>query len=99
MPKKGTTMDPSDLGREGSNSATTLLASIERIVSLDEEKAALQEQIKDEMAAIKATGFDTKIVRKILARMKRDREDVEQEDALIVTYEDALESARTERRF
>jgi uncharacterized protein (UPF0335 family) len=92
-------MDPSDLGREGSNSATTLLASIERIVSLNEEKAALHAQIKDEMAAIKATGFDAKVVRKILARMKRDREEVEQEDALILTYEVALESARIARQF
>ena len=99
MPKKGTTMDPSDLDKDGSNSAATLLSSIERVISLEEEKAEVQDQIKQEFAAIKATGFDVKIVRKVLARMKRDQTEVEEEDQLISTYEHAIEQAKERRQF
>ena len=99
MPKKGTTMDPSDLGQDGSNSAATLLSAIETVESLEEEKADIQSRIKDEYAAIKATGFDVKIVRKIVARRKRDRDEIEEEESLIETYENAIETAATRREF
>lgn len=99
MPKKGSNIDPGDLAKEGSNTAATLVSSIERIISLEEEKAGVQEQIKDEYAAVKATGFDAKIVRKIVARLKRDPDEVQEEDALIETYERAIEQARSEREF
>ena len=99
MPKKGTTMDPSDLGQDGSNSAATLLSAIETIQSLEEEKADVQTRIKEEYAAVKATGFDAKIVRKIVARLKRDRAEIEEEDSLIATYEQALETAKARREF
>ena len=99
MAKKGTTMDPNDLGQDGSNSAATLLSAIETIQSLEDEKADTQERIKEEYAAVKATGFDVKIVRKIVARMKRDRAEIEEEEALIETYEQALEDAKARRKF
>lgn len=85
------------LERDGSNEASSLLAAIERVRSLHEEKADIDERIKDEYAQIKATGFDTKIVRKVIARQKRKPEEVEEEDALIATYEHALERAKGTR--
>lgn len=99
MPKKGTTMDPGDLERDGSNSAATLLSAIETIESLEEEKQDVQARIKDEYDAVKSTGFDVKIVRKIIARRKRKPDEIAEEDALIETYEQALDAAQTKRNF
>jgi len=99
MAKKGTTMDPADLSGEGSNSAATLLSGIETILSLEEEKADVQARIKDEFNAIKSTGFDVKIVRKVIARMKRDPDEIQEEDSLIDTYEQAIENAKAGRQF
>lgn len=82
---------------DNSNSALTLLASIERLESLDEEIAEVKERQKDEMAAIKSMGFDTKIVRKILARRKRKPDELSEEEALIETYERALAEAKDNR--
>jgi uncharacterized protein (UPF0335 family) len=77
--------------KEAENATPTLVATIERIESLKEEQAELADQIKQEMSAIKSMGFDTKIVRKVLARRARKAEDVEEEDMLIETYESAIE--------
>ena len=98
MPKKGTTMDPADLHKNGSNSAATLLSSIQRIESLEDEKAGVAEQISDEKKAIKDMGFDPKIVAAILKRRKMKPEDREEQDSLIHTYEDALRRAADARR-
>lgn len=80
-----------------SNTAMTLLASIERLESLAEEMADTKERIKDEMAAIKGMGFDTKIVRKVLARRKRKPDELAEEEMLVTTYEAALDSAKVAR--
>jgi uncharacterized protein (UPF0335 family) len=82
---------------DNSNSALTLLASIERLESLDDEIAEVKERQKDEMAAVKSMGFDTKIVRKILARRKRKPDEINEEESLIDTYERAIEEAKSMR--
>lgn len=82
---------------DNSNTALTLLASIERLESLDEEIAEVKERQKDEMAAVKSMGFDTKIVRKILARRKRKPDEISEEESLIDTYERAIEEAKSMR--
>lgn len=79
---------------DSSNTAITLLASIERLESLEEEIAEVKERQKDEMAAIKSMGFDTKIVRKVLARRKRKPDELAEEEMLVTTYEAALDSAK-----
>jgi uncharacterized protein (UPF0335 family) len=81
-----------------SNTALTLLASIERLESLQEEIADTRERMKDEMAAIKGMGFDAKIVRKVLARRKRKPDDLAEEESLIETYERNLEAAKEGRK-
>ena len=98
MPKKGTTMDPADLQKNGSNSAATLLSTIERIESLEDEKAGVAEQISDEKKAIKDMGFDAKIVAAILKRRKMKPDEREEQDSLIHTYEEALQRAADARR-
>lgn len=99
MPKKGTTIDTTQLDKPGSNVAATLLQHIETLQSLEEEKADISERIKEEYAQLKSTGFDVKIARKIIARAKRDAAEVAEEDQLIETYERALETAKTQRNF
>ena len=67
-----------------------LRAFIERIERLEEEKAALAEDIRDVYAEAKGTGFDTKALRTIIRMRKlEDHERMEQE-ALLATYMHAL---------
>ncbi len=51
-----------------------LLAFIERIERLEEEKKALAGDIKDVYGEAKANGFDVKIMRKIVSIRKQDRD-------------------------
>ncbi len=79
------------------NATPTLLSSIEIIESLKEEMREIAERIRDEKKAIKDMGFDSKIVNKVLARRARDKDELAEEDALIETYEVALEAASFKR--
>lgn len=67
-----------------------LKAFIERIERLDEDREAIVEDIKSVFEEAKGTGFDTKIMKKVLARRKKEREKVNAEDELIALYESAL---------
>ena len=67
-----------------------LRAFIERIERLEEEKAALAEDIREVFAEAKGSGFDTKALRAIIRLRKlEDHERMEQE-ALLATYMHAL---------
>jgi uncharacterized protein (UPF0335 family) len=67
-----------------------LRAFIERIERLEEEKAALAEDIREVYAEAKGSGFDTKALRTIIRLRKlEDHERMEQE-ALLATYMHAL---------
>lgn len=67
-----------------------LRAFIERIERLEEEKAALAEDIREVFAEAKGSGFDTKALRAIIRMRKlEDHERMEQE-ALLATYMHAL---------
>ncbi len=48
-----------------------LRAFIERIEKLEEEKRAIADDIKDVYAEAKGTGFDPKIIRKIVSLRRR----------------------------
>lgn len=67
-----------------------LLAFVERIERLEEEKAALAEDIKEIYGEVKAVGFDAKIVRKIVSLRKMDRQKRLEEDDLLELYKSAL---------
>ena len=67
-----------------------LQAIVERIERLEEDKAVIAGDIKEVYAEAKANGFDVKILRKVVALRKRDREEVFEEEALIETYLAAL---------
>ncbi|WP_406871145.1 DUF2312 domain-containing protein [Thioclava sp. 'Guangxiensis'] len=63
---------------------------IEQFESLAAEKADIAKQQKDVMAEAKARGYDTKILKKIIALRKRDKNDIAEEEAIIDIYKQAL---------
>lgn len=72
----------------GHNSAAgkELLAQIEKIERIEEEKQAAADDQKDVYAYLKSKGFNTKIVRKIVRIRKMDKAKREEEEALTETY-------------
>ena len=63
---------------------------IERFERLDAEKKDLAEQQKEVMAEAKGRGYDTKIIRKVIAIRKRDAHDLAEEEAVLSLYKEAL---------
>jgi uncharacterized protein (UPF0335 family) len=74
----------------GDNSNGQLLAFIERIERLNEEKKSLGEDIKEVFAEAKSSGYDPKIMRKALAIRKLDKDAYAEQEALLDTYLKAL---------
>jgi uncharacterized protein (UPF0335 family) len=70
--------------------AEQLQQFIERIERLEEEKRALMADIKDVYAEAKATGFEPKIMRQIVRMRGMDRELLNEQDELLMTYRTAL---------
>jgi len=70
--------------------ADELRQFIERIERLDAEKKDIAEQQKEVMAEAKGRGYDTKIIRKVIALRKRDSNDIAEEEAVLEMYKEAL---------
>ena len=70
--------------------ANELRQFVERIERLDSEKKDLAEQQKEVMAEAKARGYDTKVLRKLIALRKRDKDDIAEEEAVLEMYKEAL---------
>ena len=70
--------------------ANQLRAFVERIERLEEEKKAIQEDIKEILSEAKGQGFDTRILRKVIALRKKDQEEISEEEALLDVYLRAL---------
>ena len=67
-----------------------LKAFIERIEHLEEEKRTLAEDIKEVYAEAKGTGFDIKIIRKIVSLRRQDKEKRREEEEILSLYLAAL---------
>ncbi|WP_299363853.1 DUF2312 domain-containing protein [uncultured Paracoccus sp.] len=63
---------------------------IEQYEQLDAEKADVAERQKELLAEAKARGYDTKVMRKVIALRKRDKDDIAEEEALLEMYKAAL---------
>jgi uncharacterized protein (UPF0335 family) len=70
--------------------ADELRQFIERIERLDAEKKDLAEQQKEVMAEAKGRGYDTKVIRKVVALRKLDPNDIAETEAVFELYKDAL---------
>ncbi|MBN9564816.1 MAG: DUF2312 domain-containing protein [Alphaproteobacteria bacterium] len=71
-------------------SGARLKAYIEKIERLEEEKSAIQSDIRDVFAEAKATGFDTKVMRQLLKIRKMKTEEVEEQETLLDVYKTAI---------
>lgn len=70
--------------------ADELRQFIERYEHLEAEKKDIADQQKEVMAEVKARGYDTKVVKKIIALRARDPDDVAEEEAIEEMYREAL---------
>lgn len=68
-----------------------LRSYIERIERLEEEKKGIAEDIREVYAMARATGFDTKIMRKVVQIRKMDVAERQEQDSLIDIYLHAIE--------
>jgi uncharacterized protein (UPF0335 family) len=67
-----------------------LRSIVERIERLEEEKKTIAADIKEVYAEAKGNGFDTKILRKVIALRKRDADERLEEEAMLDVYLSAL---------
>ena len=67
-----------------------LRSLVERIERLEEEKRALAGDIREVYGEAKANGFDTKILRKVLTIRRKDRDERQEEQAMLDLYLGAL---------
>jgi uncharacterized protein (UPF0335 family) len=70
--------------------ADELRQFIERVERLDAEKADIADATKEVMAEAKGRGYDTALMRKIIALRKRDSDDIAEEECVMETYKEAL---------
>jgi uncharacterized protein (UPF0335 family) len=67
-----------------------LRSFVERIERLEEEKKAIAADIKEVYGEAKATGFDVKIMRKVVSLRKKDAAERQEEEAILDLYLSAL---------
>jgi uncharacterized protein (UPF0335 family) len=63
---------------------------IERYERLEAEKKDIADGQKEVMAEAKGRGYDTKVLRKVIALRKRDADDIAEEEAVLEMYKAAL---------
>ncbi len=67
-----------------------LRAFIERYERLEDEKQQIAGHQKEVMAEAKARGYDTRVMRKVIALRKKDPQQVSEEEAILELYKQAL---------
>nr|WP_226898291.1 DUF2312 domain-containing protein [Mangrovicoccus algicola] len=87
---KETAEDRAEKDRIVGTAAAELRQFIERIERLEAEKKELADDVKEVMAEAKGRGYDTKVMRRLIALRKRDRDDIAEEEAVLDLYKDAL---------
>ncbi|MEP5758071.1 MAG: DUF2312 domain-containing protein [Litoreibacter sp.] len=70
--------------------ADELRQFIERFERLEQEKKDIAEQQKEVMSEAKGRGYDTKVMRKLIGMRKRDPNDLNEEEAVLELYKEAL---------
>ena len=71
-------------------SSDRLMSFIQRIEKLEEDKAAVSDDIKEVYAEAKGTGFDTQIIRKIVRLRKIEVEKRRDQEELLELYMAAI---------
>ena len=70
--------------------AGELRSFVERYERLETEKKDIADHQKEVMAEAKSRGYDTKILRKVIALRKKDPQEISEEEAVLDLYKDAL---------
>jgi uncharacterized protein (UPF0335 family) len=77
-----------NLGDNAKKALRNMVARIERVQEdIDEHKGAQ----KDIYAEAKSMGYDTKALRAVIRRRRMDRQEREEADAILETYETAID--------
>ena len=88
--EKTSDMDDSVTDQSYRVTADELRQFVERFERLEAEKKDIAEQQKEVMAEAKGRGYDTKVMRKVIALRKRDKDDIAEEEAVLEMYKEAL---------
>ena len=70
--------------------ARELRAFVERYERLEAEKKDIAEQAKEVMSEAKWRGYNVKVLRKLIALRKRDSAEVQEEEAILALYKQAI---------
>ena len=68
-----------------------LRSLVERIEQLEEEKKAIQSDIRDIFAEAKSAGFDVKAMRTVIKLRKMNAADRDEQEIVVETYRKALD--------
>jgi uncharacterized protein (UPF0335 family) len=71
-------------------SAERLRTFVKRIEKVEEDKAAVAEDLKEIYGEAKSAGFDTKIIRKIITLRRLEIEKRREQEELLELYKSAL---------
>ena len=77
------------------SSQEQLRTIIERLERIEDDRLAAVADAKEVLAEAKSEGFDPKIIKKVLVIRKKDRAEVDEEQALVDTYLEAIEAKRS----
>jgi uncharacterized protein (UPF0335 family) len=83
-------MDEADDRQQYRVTAGELRAFIERFERLEAEKKDIADQQKEVMAEARGRGYDVKVMRKLIALRRREPQDVNEEEAILQLYKEAL---------
>lgn len=67
-----------------------LLSIIERIEKLNADAEAIAADIKEIYHEAKMQGFDVKYIKKCIALRKKDKDEIDEDDALMEMYRNAI---------
>ena len=71
-------------------SGARLRQIIEQVEYLEEQKAAVTNDMREVFGEAKSAGFDVKVIRQILKMRKMDQEELQEQEAVLETYLQAL---------
>lgn len=77
-------------GNPNHNINAQLKGIVERIERLEEDKAAIANDIKDIYSEAKGNGFDTRAIRTIIRLRKQDANERQEQETILETYMKAL---------
>lgn len=82
---------PPRKSNKGGADGKRIRSIVARIERLDEERTAITEDIREIYAEAKSNGYNTKVLRTLIQRRKRDKAELEEMEATLDLYEHAME--------